>query len=97
MAILVNFCRLAAILVVQYNIGSGNIGGILQVATDRIGAVLYTVPKAIDFPRYNMKCRWENVILRGIFHVVSRFPLHFMLYRGTLDYFLLLDSVSQLD
>ena len=33
-----------------------------------------------------MKCSVENVILRGIFHVVSRFPLKFMLYRGNLDY-----------
>ena len=31
------------------------------------------------------------MILRGIFHVLSCFPLHFMLYRGNLDYFL--DSV----
>ena len=30
-----------------------------------------TVPKVIDFPRYNMKCGEENVILRGIFHVVQ--------------------------
>ena len=36
----------------------------------------YTVPKVIDFPRYNMKCSGENVILRGIVHVVSGFPLH---------------------
>ena len=35
----------------------------------------------------NMKCSKENVILQGIFHVVPRFPLHFMLYRGNLDYF----------
>ena len=27
------------------------------------------------------------MILRGIFQVVSGFPLHFMLYRGTLDFF----------
>ena len=27
------------------------------------------------------------MILRGIFHLVSRFPLHFMLYRGNLDLF----------
>ena len=47
----------------------------------------YTVPKVIDFPRYNMKCSWGNVILRGIVHVVSGFPLHFMFYRGNLDYF----------
>ena len=47
----------------------------------------YTVPKEIDFPRYNMKCSGENFILRGIFHVVSCFPLHFMLYRENLDYF----------
>ena len=38
-----------------------------------------TVPKEIDFPRYNMKCSGENVILRRIFHVVSCFPLHYML------------------
>ena len=47
----------------------------------------YTVPKEIDFPRYNMKYSGENVIQRGILHVVSCFPLHFMLYRGNLDYF----------
>ena len=52
---------------------------------------LYTVPKVIDFPRYNMKCSGVNQILRGIFHGVSRFPLHFMLYRGNFDYFF--DSV----
>ena len=34
-----------------------------------------------------MKCSEENVILRGIFHVVSHFPLHVMLYRGNCDYF----------
>ena len=47
----------------------------------------YTVPKEIDFPRYNMKCSGENVLLRGIFPVLSCFPLHFLLYRGNLDYF----------
>ena len=36
-------------------------------------------------PRYNMKCSGENVIPRGIFHAVSCFPLHFMLYRGNSD------------
>ena len=46
-----------------------------------------TVPKEIDFPRYNMKCSRKNVILRGIVHVVSCFPLHFMLYRRNLDCF----------
>ena len=40
-----------------------------------------------------MKFSGENVILRGIFHVVSRFPLHFMFYRGNFDYFL--DSVQR--
>ena len=43
-----------------------------------------TGPKVIDFPRYNMKCRAENVILRRIVHVGSGFPLHFMLYLGNL-------------
>ena len=46
-----------------------------------------TVPKEIDFPPYNMKCSGGNVILRRIFHVVSCFPLHFMLYRRNLDCF----------
>ena len=48
---------------------------------------VYTVPTEIDFPQYNMKCSGENVIHRGIFHVVSCFPLHFMLYCGNLDNF----------
>ena len=48
---------------------------------------MHTVPKVIDFPRYNMKCSGENVILHGIVHVVSGFPPHFMLYRGNLDCF----------
>ena len=47
-----------------------------------------TVPKVIDFPRNNMKCSGENVILSGIFHVVSRFPLHFILHREILITFL---------
>ena len=34
-----------------------------------------------------MKCSGENLILRGIVHVVSGFPLHSMLYRGNLDSF----------
>ena len=51
----------------------------------------YTVPKEIPFMRYNTKCSGENVILGGIVHLVSCFPLNFMLYRGNLDY--LSDSV----
>ena len=51
------------------------------------GTYIYTVPKVIEFPRYNMKCSGENVILGGIVHVVSGFPLHFMLYRGNFDCF----------
>ena len=47
----------------------------------------YTIPKEIDFRLNNMKCSGENVILRGIFLIVSCFPLHFMLYRGKLDGF----------
>ena len=53
---------------------------------------LYTAPKVIDFPRYSMKCSEENEILHGIFHVVFRYTLHFMLYCGNFDYFL--DSVE---
>ena len=37
--------------------------------------ISYTVPKVIEFLRYNMICSGENVILCGIFHVVSGFPL----------------------
>ena len=51
----------------------------------------YTVPKEIPFMRYNTKCSGENVILGGIVHLISFFPLNFMLYRGNLDY--LSDSV----
>ena len=59
-------------------------------STPMLWVVLYyahTVPKVIDFPRYNMKSSRDNVILRGIVHVVSGFPLHFMFYRGNLDCF----------
>ena len=41
----------------------------------------------IDFPRCNMKCSGENMLPCGIFHVVSRFPLHFMLYCENLNCF----------
>ena len=47
---------------------------------------LCSVPKVIHVTRYNMKCSGENETLGGIFHVVFRFPLHFMLYRGKFDY-----------
>ena len=53
------------------------------------------VSKDINFPRYHMECSGENEILRGIIHVVSLLPLHFMLYRGNLDYFLFLDRVRR--
>ena len=36
---------------------------------------MYTVRKVINFPRYNMKCSGENVILHGIVHVVSGFTV----------------------
>ena len=42
------------------------------------GTYIYTVPKVIEFPRYNMKCSGENVILGGIVHVVSGFPLQYI-------------------
>ena len=62
-----------------------------QCAVDRWRHVLYctwyTVQKVINFQRYNMKCSGENATLRGIFHVVSRYPLYFMLYRGNFDCF----------
>ena len=61
--------------------------------TNRIGLYSradshYTVPKVIDFLRYNTKCSGENEILFGIFRVVSRFLLHFVVYFGNLDYVL---------
>ena len=34
-----------------------------------------------------MKLSAEHVIPRGIVHAVSGFPLHFMSYRGNLDWF----------
>ena len=46
---------------------------------------LFTVPKVIHFPQFNMKCSRGNVMLRGIFRAVSGFPLYFMLYRGNFD------------
>ena len=55
----------------------------------KIASYMYTVPKEIDFPQFNMKCSGENVILCGIFHVCRMMfsILHFMFYRGNLDYF----------
>ena len=47
-----------------------------------------TILQAIDFPRYKMKCSVKNEILYGIFRVVSRFPLPFLLYLGNLVFFL---------
>ena len=46
--------------------------------------IVYTVPKVMDFPRYNTKCSGENKIQGAIFRVVYRFPLHFVLYLGLL-------------
>ena len=51
-----------------------------------VSLCMCTVKTIIDFPRYNRKYWGENVILRGIFHVVSHFPLYFTLYRGNFDY-----------
>ena len=63
-----------------YYIRAAHLNCVLQRAT-------HIVPNEINFPRYNMKCSGENVIQRGIFHVVSCFPLHFMLYHGHFNYF----------
>ena len=52
----------------------------------------YIVPRVMDFPRHNMKWSRENEKLCGICHVASRFPLHFIKYRGNFGYFL--DSVG---
>ena len=49
--------------------------------------MLTTSPMEIAFLQFNMKCSGENLILRRIFHLVSCFPLHFMLYLGNLGYF----------
>ena len=48
----------------------------------------HTVRKVIDFPRYSTKYSGENEIPRGIFRVVSRFSLHFVLYLGNFDFIL---------
>ena len=37
---------------------------------DAVHCTVYTVPKVIDFSRYNTKCSSENEILSGIFRVV---------------------------
>ena len=60
---------------------------VLENIWNKTTFLTYTVTKVINFPRYNMKCCGENVILRGIVHAVSGFPLHFMLYRRNLDCF----------
>ena len=60
-------------------------GWILLYVPDGLCTRTRTVPKKKDFSRYNMKCSEESEIQRGIFHVVSRFLLHFMLYHGNLD------------
>ena len=54
---------------------------------DSSRADLHTVPKEINFPRYNMKCGMKSEIQRRILCVISRFPLHFVLYFGNFDYF----------
>ena len=46
-----------------------------------------TVLKVIGCPRYNTKCRGKRDTIHEIFRVVSRFPLHLVLYLGNLDYF----------
>ena len=46
-------------------------------------------PKGKQFSEiYNTKCIGENQILCGVFRVVSRYPLHCVLYLGNVDYFL---------
>ena len=83
------YCRQSGERLGESNVWKTKRGAVPSI-TD-VYSLSYTVPKVIDFPRYNTKWSGENEILRGIFQVVSRFPLHFMLYRGNLDYFL--DSV----
>ena len=60
---------------------------LLFIFNAAVGGGGYTVPKVIDFQRYNMKCSGGNVVQRGKVHVVSGFPLHFMFYRGNFDCF----------
>ena len=46
-------------------------------------------PKANRFSTvYHEMLRGKRDTIRGIFDVVSRIPLHFMLYRENYDYFL---------
>ena len=60
----------------QVKVGRGRGGALSQRYSNRLTAI-----------NSNIKCIGENVILRGIFHVVSRFPPHFMLYRVNFDNF----------
>ena len=66
-------------------LGSNFIAALTHVELLIFLCSVYTVQKVIDFPRYNAQCSGENDILRGIFHAVSLFPLHFVLYRGNFD------------
>ena len=63
-----------------------NKGGFLITCTQQ--KIAHTFQKELYFPRYNTKWSGENEILRGIFRLVSRFPLNFVLYLGNFDYFL---------
>ena len=62
---------------------------VLVFTNEVVTNTIYTVPKIIDFPRYNKKnVARKTLYYFGIFRVVSRFPLHFVLYLGNVDYFL---------
>ena len=50
---------------------------LLFIFNAAVGGGGYTVPKVIDFQRYNMKCSGENVIQRGKSSCSSRFSSTF--------------------
>ena len=61
---------------------------VLVFTNEVVTNTIYTVPKIIDFPRYNKKnVARKTLYYFGIFRVVSRFPLHSVLYLGNVDYF----------
>ena len=78
----------------------GNAGFVIIIFSDSWCIIVYcinTVQKVIYFLRY---CTTRNVagkdeILCGIFRVVSRFPLHFMLYLGNFYYCLYSKNITQ--
>ena len=58
-----------------------------HLPASQVSPASHTVPKVLNFLRYNMTYSGAKVILRGLVHVVSCFPLHFILYHRNLNCF----------